>query len=123
VFDGDVHAFHIAQNAATLLLQGRGKLSYFGGSSVEELVKLCTESGVVGCDGGQYPGVVERRIERLFELPDPGNDFRLKQRVQVAAVLGFLLQRIEAPQQLHMFLGKKGNVSVGENFDQSDLEG
>ena len=67
--------------------------------------------------------MVERRIQRLFEFPDPGDDLRLEQRVQVAAVLGFLLQRIETPQQLHVFLGQKGHVGVGENFNQGDLEG
>src|SRR6185437_15627807 len=89
----------------------------------KELVKLCTEGCVVGRDGGQHSRMIESRIQRLFEFADPGNDFRLEQRVQVAAVLGFLLQRIETPQQLHVLLGKKGRIVVGKNLDQGNFEG
>ena len=89
---------------------------------MEKLVKLCAESGVVGRDRGQHSRMIERRIQRLFEFADPGDDFRVEQRVQVAAVLGFLPQRVETPQQLHVFLGKEGHIIVGENFNQSDLE-
>jgi len=80
---------------------------------VEKFVKLCAESRVVGRNGGQYSGMIERGIQGLFEFPDPGNDLRLEQRVQVAAVLGFLLQGIETPQQLHVFLGEEGHIVVG----------
>ena len=123
MFDGDVHAFHIAQNRAALFLQGCGEVSYFGGRGVKELVKLFAESRVVGRDRGQHPRMVERRIQRLLELPDPGDDLRLEQRVQVVTVLGLLLQGIEAPQQLHMLLGQRGDIAVGQNFDQRNLEG
>ena len=39
------------------------------------------------------------------------------------AVLGLFLQRIEAPQQLHVLLGQRGHIGVGQNFDQGNLEG
>ena len=90
VFDGDVHAFHVAQNAATLLLQGRGELPYLGGGGMKELIELLAESRIVGSDGGQHSGMVKRRIQRLFELADLGDDLGVQQRVQVAAAQGFL---------------------------------
>ena len=56
MLDGDVHAFHIAQNGAALLLQGGGEVSYLGGGGVKKIVKLFAESRVVGRDGGQHSG-------------------------------------------------------------------
>ena len=55
MFDGDVHAFNIAQNRAALFLQGCGEVPYFGGRGVKELVKLFAESCVVGRNRGQHP--------------------------------------------------------------------
>ena len=39
------------------------------------------------------------------------------------AVLGLLLQGIEAPQQLHMLLGQRGDIAVGQYFNQGNLKG
>ena len=89
---------------------------------VKELVEFLAERRIVGSDGGQHSRMVERRIERLFQLADPCDDFRIEQRIQVAGSLRLLLQRIETPQQLHVFLGKRGHIGVGQNFDQGDLE-
>ena len=122
MFDGDVHAFHVAQNRATLLLQGGGELSNFDSRGVEELVKFFAERRIVGSDGSQNPGVVERRIERLFQFPHACDDFGIEQRIQVLAGKRLFLQRIEAPQQLNVFLGQRRRIGVREDFNQRDLE-
>ena len=63
---------------------------------MKELIKPLAEDRIVGSDRRQYPGMIKRRLEGLFEIPNPGDDFRIQQRVQVGITQRFLLQRIEA---------------------------
>ena len=59
MFDGDVHTFHVAQNAAALFLQGRGELLYFASRCMKEFVELFAEGRVVGSDRGQDSGMIK----------------------------------------------------------------
>ena len=74
---------------------------------MEELVEFLAESRIVGSDGGQHPGMVERRIQRLFEFPDPVMIHPNRAGIQVLTGQRLLLQRIKAPQQLNVFLGQR----------------
>ena len=123
VLDGDVHAFYIAENGAALFLQGSGEFSYFGCSCVKQLVEPLAEGGVVGSDRRQNSGMIEGSIERLFHVPNPSNNPRVQQGVQVGVGQRLLLQRIEAAQHLYMLLGERGHVGVGKNFDQGNFKG
>ena len=108
MIDGDVHTFDVTENTSPLLLQSGSELFYFGGGRMKQTVEVLAESGIVGSEGGQHSGVIERRVQRLFEIADPGNDLRIQKGVQVLEGERFLLQGIESPQQLDMFFGKEG---------------
>src|SRR5580698_2611568 len=66
--------------------------------------------------------MIKGSIERLFEFANARNDARFEQRIEIAEALCFLLQVIEEAQGLHVFVGERRNVSVGENLEQRDFE-
>ena len=84
---------------------------------------MLAESGIVGSEGGQHSRVIERRVQRLLEIADPGDDLRIQKGVQVLEGERFLLQGIESPQDLDVLFGKEGDIGVGQNFDQGNLKG
>src|SRR5581483_3861098 len=123
MFDRDIGAVYIAQDAAALLFEFMREISYLGGGGQEQLVELPAEGGIVGRDRRQHAGMIEREVERLLEFANPLDDSGIEQRVEVSEGIGLLMERTDAAKLLHMLFGKRRYVGVGENFNQRDFEG
>jgi len=83
----------------------------------EELVKACSERGIVGGYGGQYTRMVERGIQPALQLPHARHNAGVHERIEIAIARNLFPQRIKVAQQLHVFLRKRGHVGIGKNFD------
>ena len=78
VVNRNVHAVNRAQDAAAALLHFTGKRTNFSGRLMEKVVELAAKARVVGGDGGQNAGMIKRRLQRLLQFANPGDNSRLK---------------------------------------------
>ena len=74
----------------------------------EELVKPCAERGIVRGNRGQHTGMIKGSIQPALQFAHSRNNAGIDQRIEIAIAGNLFPQRIEVPQQLHMFFGSEG---------------
>ena len=113
VLDGDFYAIDRGENRSAHFLERLAEILDLTERPHEQFVKLLSERRVVRRNCGQDSGVIERRIEPLFQLAHAPDHARVDQRIEIAKAIDFFNKRVEAAQQLHVFFGKRRDIGVG----------
>src|SRR5438477_1820857 len=83
VFDGDVDAVDVAQNASSQFFDGLRKTLDLADGAAKQFVEAVAKGHIVGGDRGEHSGMMERTSKRQLELAHARQNSGADQRIEV----------------------------------------